>query len=307
MRPVRAVALYLVFVFLGGALLAPWVYALVQSASGVLPGLRSLASMPFPRYVNRSFLILGVVGLWPFLRATGLGSARAMGLARRSDGLGQIGWGFIVGLVSLACVVFIVLASGVRAPAHEHSAGAILAQFLKSAVIAMVVAPLEEVFFRGALFGSLRKTFHWSLALLLSSALYALLHFLEHAQSAGPVGWASGFEVLCRMLAGFADAQKLMPGFLNLTLAGIILGFAYQRSGSLHFSIGLHAGWIFWLKTYGFVTVETAASRAWFYGTGKLINGWLAFIVLASVLAILSRVLVEDDPQVGWKERRLLS
>jgi uncharacterized protein len=94
---------------------------------------------------------------------------------------------------------------------------------------------------------------------------------------------------------------------LNLTLAGIILGLAYQRSGSLHFSIGLHAGWIFWLKIYGFITVETSANRVWFYGTEKLINGWLAFLVLAILFAVLSCMLVEENPQAGWKERRLFS
>ena len=307
MRPVRAVGLYLALVFLGGALIAPWVYALVQSASGFFPGLQSLAAKPFPRYVNRSFLILGLAGLWPFLRAADLGSARAVGLGRRSDWLSQIVWGFLFGLVSLACVVFIALASGACEPAHDHTPAAVLIHSLKAASTAIVVAPLEELLFRGALFGALRKTFHWILALVLSSAVYAFVHFLERAEPVGSVGWGSGFVVLFGMLAGFGDVQKLIPGFLNLTLVGIILGLAYQRSGSLHLSIGLHAGWIFWLKTYGFITVESASSRPWFFGTSKLINGWLAFIVLAILLALLCRMLAEEDLQLGWKERKLLS
>jgi uncharacterized protein len=307
MRPVRAVGLYLVFVFLGGALIAPWVYALVQSASGFLPGLQGLAAKPFPRYVSRSFLILGLAGLWPFLRAANLNSARAVGLGRRPDWFSQIGWGFLFGLISLACVVFVALASGACEPDHEHSPAAVLIHSLKAASTAIVVAPLEELFFRGALFGALRRTFHWTLALVVSSAVYALLHFLERAEPVGPVGWGSGFAVLFGMLAGFGDVQKLIPGFLNLTLVGIILGLAYQRSGSLHLSIGLHAGWIFWLKTYGFITVESASSRAWFFGTSKLINGWLAFVVLALLLTLLSRLLTGEDPRMGWKERKLLS
>ncbi len=307
MRPVRAAALYLVFIFLGGALIAPWVYGFVQSASGFFPGLQSLASKPFPRFVNRSFLILGLIGLVPFLRAAGLDSLRSVGLTRRPDGLSQAGWGFVLGLVSLACVVLIVLVLGGRGAANDRSVGAVLVHSLKAAGTALVVAPLEEVFFRGALFGALRKTFHWTLALVVTSAIYALLHFLERASGPDPVGWSAGFLVLVQMLAGFSDVQKLIPGFFNLTVAGMILGLAYQRFGSLHFSIGLHAGWIFWLKTYGFITVETTTGGAWFFGTGKLINGWLAFIVLVVVLAVLNRVLVEENPQVGWKERKLFS
>ena len=307
MRPVRAVGLYLAFVFIGGALIAPWLYHLVQALTGFVPGMRSLAANPFPRYVTRSLMIFGVIGLWPFLRGADLASWRAIGLGRRPDPGAQLGWGFLFGLVSLALVVFIALVSGARAPTPDHKAGAVLGHLLKASAAAVLVAPLEEIFFRGALFGALRKTFHWTLALLCSSAIYALLHFLERVEPVKHVDWASGLAVLGAMLAGFGEVQKIIPGFLNLTLAGIILGLAYQRSGSLHFSIGLHAGWIFWLKTYGFATVETASSRVWFFGTGKLINGWLAFIVLAALLGVLSRVLSHYDPQVGWKERRLLS
>jgi len=307
MRPVRAVSLYLVLVFVGGALLAPWLYALVQSASGFLPGFQTLAGKPFARYVSRSFLILGVIGLWPFLRTTDLATPRAIGWARRPEGLSQLGWGFALGLGSLACIVFVVLAFEVRAIAPERGAGAVLGHFIKAAAAAVLVAPMEEVFFRGVLFGALRKTFHWVLALLVSSAIYALLHFLERAHLGTVVGWTSGLAVFGQMLTGFTDPAKLIPGFLNLTLAGVILGLAYQRTGSLHFSIGLHAGWIFWLKTYGFVTCDSDPSRTWFFGTDKLIDGWLAFLVMLVVFGVVGRVLVQENPQVGWQERRLFS
>jgi hypothetical protein len=86
------------------------------------------------------------------------------------------------------------------------------------------------------------------------------------------------------MLRGFADFQALVPGFFNLTLIGILLGLAYQRTGNLYFSIGLHAGWIFWLKIYGAFTVNSVATKIWFWGGGKMIDGWLAFFVLLAVL-----------------------
>jgi len=307
MRPVWAVGVFLVVVFLGGALLAPWIYHLVQALAAVLPGLDGLASKPFARYLNRSLLILAIAGLWPFLRATDLASGRGLGLGRRSDWLGQIVWGFLLGLVSLACVVFLVLILGGRAPAAELGLGAMLGHILQAAVVAAVVAPLEEIVFRGALFGALRKTFHWIVALVLSSALYALVHFLERAEPVRSVNWSSGLVVLGSMLHGFRDLELLIPGFLNLTLAGVILALAYQRSGSLHLSIGLHAGWIFWLKTYGAVTQDANQAHIWLFGTGKLINGWLAFAVLGLTLILFSRFLVEEDPHTGWKERRLFS
>ena len=65
-----------------------------------------------------------------------------------------------------------------------------------------------------------------------------------------------------------------------------MLGLAYQRTGNLYFPIGLHAGWIFWLKIYGALTVAATRETDWFWGSGKMIDGWLAFFVLAFTLFI---------------------
>jgi hypothetical protein len=84
-----------------------------------------------------------------------------------------------------------------------------------------------------------------------------------------------GLKLLPLMLRGFADVQLLVPGFFSLTLAGGLLALAYQRTGDLNFSIGLHAGWIFCIKGGGVLTSPGPAG-AWFWGTGKLFDGWLA-------------------------------
>jgi membrane protease YdiL (CAAX protease family) len=93
------------------------------------------------------------------------------------------------------------------------------------------------------------------------------------------------------MLSGFVEVERVVPGFLNLTLAGALLALAYQHTGNLYFSIGLHAGWIFWLKFYGFFTRDVASANAWFWGTRKLIDGWLALIVLALVGLVLLKLM----------------
>ena len=83
------------------------------------------------------------------------------------------------------------------------------------------------------------------------------------------------------------DVRTLFPAFLSLTLAGVILGLAYQWTGDLSASIGIHAGWIFWLKFYGFATRRAPDVDPWFWGTGKLVDGWLAFAALVVVLSII--------------------
>ena len=130
----------------------------------------------------------------------------------------------------------------------------------------------------------MRRMLPWTAALGLSSAIYALVHFLQPAELAGPVHWNSGLILLSPMLSGFLDWHRLAPGFFNLTLAGLLLGLAYHRTGDLYFSIGLHAGWIFWLKIYKAFTAAATPEASWFWGTDKMIDGWLAFFVLGAVL-----------------------
>src|SRR5208283_2434134 len=153
--------------------------------------------------------------------------------------------------------------------------------------MAAIVATIEEILFRGGIFGGLRRILHWQLALIASSLIFALVHFLQRAEFTGPVAWNSGLILLPRMLGGFADLHTLVPDFFNLTLAGFLLGLAYQRTGNLYFSIGLHAGWIFWLKTYDAFTTGAPRAATWFCGTGKLIDGWLALLVLAVTLVVV--------------------
>jgi hypothetical protein len=120
--------------------------------------------------------------------------------------------------------------------------------------------------------------------------IYAIVHFMQPAETAGGVTWLSGLELLPRLLRGFGDLHAIVPGFFNLTLAGLLLGLAYQRTGNLYFSIGLHSGWIFWLKSYGMFTTGAAGATAWLWGTSRLIDGWLALPVLAATLAAFTQL-----------------
>src|SRR5580704_17993447 len=70
LRPTLALLAYVCAVFIGGALLAPWLYWL---AGRVAPG-SQLAAKPFHRYLDRSLLGIALVGIWPLLRGLDLRS-----------------------------------------------------------------------------------------------------------------------------------------------------------------------------------------------------------------------------------------
>jgi membrane protease YdiL (CAAX protease family) len=283
MRPLRALVIYLVLVLIGGALLAPWLYWLAHVFASEFP---KMAAAPFSRFVERSLVILALVGLWPLLRALGVSSWREAGVVAPNGRLNKLFGGLLLGVLSLGLVAGTAFVCGNRVPARTGNAHEVVAVILTAIGTAILVSVVEELLFRGGIFGGLRKCFYWPMALLGSSMVYALVHFLNRPDFAGAVGWQSGLVLLPRMLGGLVDVPALVPGFFNLTLAGVLLGTAYQRTGNLYFSVGLHTGWVFLLKAYGAFTVTAPQAATWFLGTGKIIDGWLALIVLAAALVL---------------------
>ncbi|HUA67505.1 MAG TPA: CPBP family intramembrane glutamic endopeptidase [Candidatus Saccharimonadales bacterium] len=281
MQPLRALVIYVIVVFVGGALLAPWLYWSAQALAHLFP---RIAAEPFNRFVDRSLLIVALAGLWPLLRSLRVTSWHELGLVRLHGQWKKLLGGLVIGFLSLAVVAGIAMIYGNRILIRTETAHQVVAILFKAAGTAAIVAVMEEILFRGGIFGGLRKFFYWPLALVISSIIYALTHFLRRTEFNGTVSWHSGLVLLPRMLGGFVDFYTLVPDFLNLTLAGILLGLAYQRTGNLYFSIGLHGGWVFWLKTYGALTTALPHAATWFWGTSKMIDGWLALIVLVGVL-----------------------
>jgi len=300
MRAWRALAFYLVWVFVGGALLAPWLYWIAQGLLEHSPVFHSLfqklAGNPFHRFVNRSLLALAFVGLWPLARSLDIRSWSELGLVRPNGQGPRLVAGLLLGFASLAFVALLTLAVGARGLNSEMTPDRLARKLCTAAASAVVVALLEEVLFRGALFGGLRKACRWQLAMIVSSVLYASVHFFGRSGIHEEIRWTTGFTVLGQMLRGVVDVDQAIPGILNLTLAGALLAMARQRTESLYFSIGLHAGWIFWLKSYGLLTRDAVGGSVSLWGSGRLIDGWLALAVLACCWPAAMRLTTPGKP-----------
>jgi uncharacterized protein len=291
MRPYRTLLLLIAMVFLGAALLAPWLYWLVQS---IIPA-SDLAHKPFHRYVDRLLLGLGLVAIWPLLRMVQVRSWRDVGLGKPAGQWDFLTTGLALGFSSLAFVAAIVVGAGARRFNSGLHAGQFAMGILGAIGIAALVSALEEILFRGAIFGALRRGGSWEAALWFSSVFYAFTHFLVRPGQTGPITWHTGLESLPAMLLNFGTVRAV-PSFLNLTLAGAILALAYQRTGNLYFSIGLHAGWIFWIKCFELITVPVSGTNAWLWGTEKMTDGWITLPILATALLVLPRLIL---PQPG--------
>lgn len=301
MKPFRALVLYLAAAFLGGAALAPWVYQLVHAIADRFGVLTGLAGQPFHRYVNRCLYVVAIAGLWPLLKTLALRSVPELGLSHLTRDWRRIFGGFGVGFATLAVVATAALMAGARQPNTELTLGILAKHLLNATASGVVVALLEEFLFRGVAFGGLRKSLVPVLALLLSSALYSAVHFYERPPAPEVVTWTTGFETLWRMFHGIAEVHQLVPGFFSLLIAGMMLGWVYHSTGTLWFSVGLHAGWVFWLKSYGALTRPVPGAIEWVWGTGKLYDGWAALGVLALTGLVLRWRFPPPRGVIQWK------
>lgn len=298
MSPLACLVAYLTVVFAGAALLAPPFYWLAQAMAQQFAPFHWLAEHPFHRYVNRCLLGLALLGLYPFLRGVNLHAWTKLGLTWPIQWQ-RMGTTSALGIASVAVLALPSMALGTRQLTHHRGLadfGLILAE---AALSGMAVGVLEETLFRGALFGALRKACRWPAAWGLSGLLYALVHFLQKPPAPLKIYWFSGFTTLAAMLTGLAQWSSVLPELLNLMIIGLLLALAYQRTGNLYFSIGLHAGWVFALRTYLLLTEYHAGTtlRAW---TGyELADGWLAFLALLGALALVWRF--------AWKQHATAS
>ncbi len=293
MRASKAIGLYAIVVVVLGALFAPWLFWVVQWTATHVAAAKWLTEYPFRRVFDRSVMIVALVGLWPLLRSVGIRSWSAVGYVRAPGWWKHVLAGFAIGLGSLVVALAISIAFGVRSLAVDRSAGEIVGAVLRYALVGIVVALIEETFFRGALQGAFQRGMNVTAAVILTSLIYSALHFLKPKGvhiAADAVTWRSGFACLAGIATRSFAERDVLVGLVTLFLAGCILGLAYAKTRALYLSIGLHAGW---------VLANESARRL---GAGKIIEDPIAWPVLAVLLAFVAWLCTAKLKPLGVSE-----
>jgi membrane protease YdiL (CAAX protease family) len=151
----------------------------------------------------------------------------------------------------------------------------------------LVVAFIEETFFRGILFTAVARTSTIRAAIIAPSALYAALHFLGGKLRVAPqqVSWEHGFQVLSRLFERYAQPLTLVDSFLALFALGILLALVRLRTGAIAACIGLHAAGVCTIFIlHDTTSLNGAAKLAAIVGTYDGVIGWAAFGWLAAIV-----------------------
>jgi membrane protease YdiL (CAAX protease family) len=259
----------------------------------------------FGRYFNRAML-LSALFLLPVLlrRIRRLRSAAGLGA---TDSWSRLCWSSVAVQIVIGCVVAggmlwglgaILEVAGAYVPKPSPpSLGKLVSKVLIPAVAASL---LEEWLFRGVLLGLWLRVARAAAAGIGSALLFAFLHFLEPPAGtviADPGQAFAGFRLLGKILLHFTDPLFFVADFATLLAVGLILAWARVRTGSLWFSIGLHAGWIIVFKAFNlyYQTVPGHALYPW--GVGEsLRSGILPLVTLGITAAICHFALRSFSP-----------
>lgn len=207
---------------LGGVVLAAYVFVLPLTAEALFDGVERLFEVSMDRGLRDAvyYYVLFALVLIAFGGCFGR-AARAF-LDHPWRVLGAAGAGMVAfyGLNELICRVLGLLGAG-QANLNDQAILARLGAAPRSTILIVVfLAPVvEEALFRGYVFGNLRE-YSRAAAYVVSCLLFASIHVWQFAAAS----WDFTY-----LLVG---VQYLVPG--------LVLAWAYERSGSLWGSVLLH-------------------------------------------------------------------
>lgn len=201
-----------------------------------------------------------------------------------SAGLGTTKWptefgeGWLLGMLLVVVGYLLLVITGL---AQSQGWNFTFSTFLGWLLLFLIQPFAEELLFRGYLMSLLARYFNLTVALIVSSLAFALVH-----------GANEGFTSL---------------GFVTITVAGLLFGLLFLKTGQLWLATGMHAAWNFTqgvvfgfptsgIRTYA-LTETTTSGPDWLSGGDFGFEG--------SILAVLLIVVTIWWYRKSWKQEQL--
>ena len=288
-RPLLALLLLTVVPPLLGALLAPHVYThLIPALHRAWPKFAPFNAPEFQRVMDRCVVAVSLLLLFPAFRLSGLAPQMrdALKLSRKRGV--ALARAVAVGMVSMGGAYFLGwlfggyrVSSSVRNwPDFFSHAGFFLAG-------SVFIGVFEEMFFRGFVFGALRRRMGFWTAAVTASLFFMSLHFLHPALPPGFDGtrWSAGFAMMPLVICSL-DPERDRAFAITLFLMGLTLCRIYERDGNLWRAIGLHGGWVWAMQLGAFALDHNWAIMRGVLGPSDYVaQGPVAIPIIAAFLA----------------------
>jgi membrane protease YdiL (CAAX protease family) len=279
---------FLLFVLALTSIFSPWFAIAADWVTGQVLGVERY---PFSRIFNRTFMVSGMVLFFTWRRLLKIGNLAELGFVSLSQGVGDLLRGWSLAMGSVAALILAMSLAQVFEPYLRLSLSQSLSRCFSALLSGVFSGALEEIFFRGILFKGLLQNGRLIRAFVLSNLFYSALHFIRPGEayfvdSFDPL---AGFRHLFYTFTPFSEPSNLLPGTFGLFLLGVVLSYAFFRTGNLYLSIGLHSGWIFGLKSARVFGDYTRDELGWLFGSRdpKIVSGVATWIAIISVLLLV--------------------
>ena len=287
MKDVAKLAAYFIATVLLGALIAPLPFWSAQSLAQHAGF--SLARYGFETFFHRAILIAAIALLWPLLRLTRVRCMADLGLRPNSRWGRDLFAGVAISVVPLLFCATLLVALHIYSLRHAVA----WPRFGKILVTSIIVPLIEEPFFRGIVLGILLRTGRKYAAIIVVSALFAVVHFLKAPDRATEVvTWTSGFSSIAHAVDGLGDPMLLSAALATLFFIGLILADARALTYSLWLPIGLHAGWIFGSAGFARLARQQTLALPWI---GKNMLVGIVPLVVAALTWLVMRAWLKYD------------
>lgn len=269
----------------------------------IQPWLEGILGLTPDRSLYRFAMLLSLLGMPLLLSYLKLGTRHAMGFASLAPNWSGIGRGFLYGSLILGLLASMLLWLDARNLHSSQDIGLVFRTLISGALSGLLVGLIEEFFFRGPLqTGARRRLSFWPTAILIG-LFYASVHFIRPlASGEAEYTISQAFSMLLGGYANLANIADYWDSFTTLWIAGIFLSMVRERTGSIFWAIGIHAGWVTAIKLTKHTTEANHGSDAMFWiGNYDHITGIMASIWLASIASIYWWW---SNPQRNWITHR---
>jgi membrane protease YdiL (CAAX protease family) len=244
---------------------------------------------PFPRIFDRTVMVTLLIAMLYCARDLKLVSLMIKGFVHLPGrSIRYAIRGFVVAICVIAILFGLALAFGGRIA----DSGAAIALIPKYLLAAIVIAFIEEAFFRAFLLSGMRREFGDRNALVASSAIYALAHLVRSPARFYVTTYqpSAGLITLAHSVDQFRDPFVAICTLGGLFILGLVLGQAYILTGSVYFSIGLHCGIVLGAKLWPKIILNHASVPMAIAGVGLIpMIGGAAATVISLVMFVMLR------------------
>ena len=247
-------------------------------------------SYDFGRVMRRIIMGVAILVIFLFRKPLMINSLSTIGIKHTSGWWKHLQTGFFLSTgIFILYTSFLFITGAKILQVDAKSPGDLFFQLFKFLLIAGLVGCIEEILFRGFIFQSFYGTCTPYLLYAPAVSFFPLCIFFKVKLLVSP-GFQPfiGFEVIYQSFANLLlNFTTIFPTLFGIFLVGVVLSYACLRTNSLYFAIGLHAGWVFIIKTNMLFFDHVGKNSKWLYGDSKVVTGVLGWGLLIVTLFLV--------------------